>query len=73
MRRTALLELLMRSYQIKYKIYFLIFLFPQDILKDYEEAAKKQHVLKIDPACLQWTPFVAPQQQPQAASKSQPS
>ncbi|KAL7044075.1 hypothetical protein ACKWTF_001765 [Chironomus riparius] len=49
-----------------------IILKKQDILKDYEEQSKKRNSLKIDPNCLQWTPFVTPQQA-QQVSKSQPT
>jgi hypothetical protein len=31
----------------------------QDVLEDYQERVKKRgSVLKIDPTCLNWTPFV---------------
>ncbi|KAG5674531.1 hypothetical protein PVAND_004493 [Polypedilum vanderplanki] len=50
-----------------------IILKKQDVLKDYEEQSKKRQLLKIDPNCLQWTPFVTPQQQAQQVSKSQPA
>ncbi|CRK93420.1 CLUMA_CG006956, isoform A, partial [Clunio marinus] len=50
-----------------------IILKKQDVLTEYEDRMKKRHSLKIDPACLKWTPFVMPQQQQQQPSKSQPT
>lgn len=49
------------------------FVWFQDVLTEYEDRMKKRHSLKIDPACLKWTPFVMPQQQQQQPSKSQPT
>lgn len=44
----------------------------QDVLEEYEERVKSRGtVLKIDPACLRWTPFVPPA--PPGPSQRQPN
>ncbi|CAO1357510.1 unnamed protein product [Diamesa tonsa] len=50
-----------------------IILKKQDVLEEYEERNKKRNLLKIDPNCLKWTPFVTPQQQQLTATDSNKS
>lgn len=60
-------------YFIKLLISIIIVNFFKDVLEEYEDRNKKLNLIKIDPTCLKWTPFVPPQQSLQVASKSQPS
>jgi hypothetical protein len=40
----------------------------QDVLEEYEERVKKRgNMLKIDPACLKWSPYV-----PTGVAKNEP-